>query len=328
MPTITAGLNGLGRFGLHLLRAWLDLPDPPLRITAINDAHHTLASAVRVLSEDPKVSFSDCQIRADGDALLIARHGQATLRIAYSHGPAARAPWLGQTDWWLECSGAHPGALQCRRFLAGQTRRVLVSATCHDADQTLVFGYNHESFDPAAEVISYGSCTVNAFVPLAHWLQRHYGVDDAEVSVIHNVPAHRLANHPHPERRACTLETEGPRLLPFLAPAAFRVDYVLIPYTGVSLIDFRFELARPPSEAVLLDALDTACTSGELKGLVRLSPVDAGPQAFALSPESVVLLRPRARLAGKRLVLPACFDNENSATRYLDLLAFMARRGG
>ncbi|RJG05183.1 hypothetical protein D3870_03360 [Noviherbaspirillum cavernae] len=323
---VSAGLNGLGRFGLHLLRRWLDKPDSPVRIVAINDAYRSLEAAVELLTGDPKVSFADCEVAADGGMLVIARRGQADVRIAYAHGPAAQAGWRGQPEWWLECSGRHPAAHECRQFVQGRTRRVIVSATCRDADQTLVFGYNQDSLDRAAQVVSYGSCTVNAFVPLADWMHRHCGVVDAEVGVIHNVPRHRLADHPHPERRACTLEDMGPRLLPFLAADRFRVDYVLIPYAGVSLIDFRFRLAHPPSESALLDMLAGACGSGELAGLYHMADEDRGPQYWNMSPESAILLRPRARLVGDRLFLPAVFDNENSATRYLDLLEFLSLR--
>ncbi|MDB5798234.1 MAG: hypothetical protein JWP36_2136 [Paucimonas sp.] len=326
MPIVTAGLNGLGRFGLHLLRAWLAHPDSPVQLVAINDAYRSLDAAADFLNNDSKVSFPGYTFDAAAGALQVSRPGAAPLRIAYTHGPAAQANWLGQVDWWLECSGMHPTAAECRRFLRGQTRHVLMSATCWDADQTLVFGYNENAFDAAAGVISYGSCTVNAFVPLADWLHRHYGVAEAGLSVIHNVPAHRLQDHPHPQRRACTLEKMGPRLLPFLAPENLHVDYVLIPYTGVSLIDFRFKLAQPPAQAALLDALDAACASGTLAGLYRLAAEDSGAESFAMSPESAVLLRPRAQLAGDWLFLPAYFDNENSATRYLDLLENLARR--
>ncbi|TCS37985.1 glyceraldehyde 3-phosphate dehydrogenase [Paucimonas lemoignei] len=324
---ISAGLNGLGRFGLHLLRRWLDKPESPVRIVAINDAYRSLDAAVTLLRTDAKVSFADCDVSAEGETMVIARRGQPAVRLAYTHGPAAQAGWRGQTEWWLECSGQHTAAHECREFLTGRTRRVIVSATCVDADQTLVYGYNHDSLDPAAQVISYGSCTVNAFVPLAHWLHRLHGVAEAEVGVIHNVPQHKLAAHPQPERRACTLQYMGPRLLPFLEPERFHVDYVLIPYTGVSLIDFRFRLASPAKEASLLDALEAACRAGELQGLYRLADEDSDPASWAMSPESAILLRPRIRLSGDRLFLPAYFDNENSATRYLDLLEYLALRG-
>ncbi|WP_157903201.1 hypothetical protein [Cupriavidus malaysiensis] len=325
---VSAVLHGLGRFGLHLLRAWLDRPDGGIDIVAIQDAHHSLASAAALLQQDAKVSFADCRIAAEDGALRLDLPGRQPLRLAYWHGPAAGSPWLGRADWWLECSGDFASGEAARAFLRGRTRRVIVSATCPGADQTLVFGYNHEHFDRRAAVLSYGSCTVNAFVPLAAWLHARYGVAEAEVGVIHNVPPHRLAGHPHPVRRPCTLQTEGPRLLPFLAAERFHVDYVLIPYTGPSLIDFRFELARPAAAAALLDALQAACSTGPLRGLYALEAGTPSTAALALRPESAVLSRPLARLHGRRLVLPAGFDNENSAVRYLDLLEAVAQRGG
>lgn len=322
----TAVLHGLGRFGLHWLRAWLDRADSGVRLLAIQDSHHGLDSALRLLREDAKPSFADWSIRAEAGCLCFHKPGRNALQVAYWHGPAQQSPWLGQADWWLECSGAFASGAASRPFLRGRTRRVIVSATCPGADQTLVFGHNDRDFDPAAGILSYGSCTVNAFVPLAAWLHGQYGVTDAGVSVIHNVPAHQLASHAHPQRRTCTLETEGPRMLPFLAPDRLRVDYVLIPYTGVSLIDFRFDLTRAPSEATLLDALAQACAAGPLQGLYALEPHDTEPQSLSLRPESAVLLRPRAGVRRGRLFLPACFDNENSAVRYLDLLESLVRQ--
>ncbi len=65
---------------------------------------------------------------------------------------------------------------------------------------------------------------------------------------------------------------------------------------------------------------------GALKGLYQLDQVDEGAQACAMRPESAILLRPRARMGGATLALPAYFDNENSATRYLDLLPALSAR--
>lgn len=323
---VSAGLNGIGRFGLHLLRAWLDRPDGPLRIVAINDAHYSLEAAVALLRGDAKVSFADCAVDAEAGQLVLRRAGRAPLRLDYSHGPAGRAPWLGRPRWWLECSGAHPTARECRAFLAGATRRVLIAATCWDAEQTLVYGYNEDTLDPAATLLSYGSCTVNAFVPLAAWLHERYGVEEAAVNVIHSVAPHRLAAQRQPERRPCTLEGMAPRLLPWLAAERLWVDYALVPSTGVSLIDFRFRLARPEPLAATLEALGAACRDGALKGLYQVDEADEGAQACAMRPESAILLRPRARMGGATLALPAYFDNENSATRYLDLLLALSAR--
>ena len=72
---VSAGLNGIGRFGLHLLRAWLDRPDGPLRIVAINDAHYSLEAAVALLRGDAKVSFADCAVDAEAGQLVLRRAG-------------------------------------------------------------------------------------------------------------------------------------------------------------------------------------------------------------------------------------------------------------
>ena len=64
---------------------------------------------------------------------------------------------------------------------------VLISATSWDADKTLVFGYNHQEYSPELKIISYGSCTVNAYMPFANWIHDNYQIIDSDVNVIHNI---------------------------------------------------------------------------------------------------------------------------------------------
>src|SRR3989344_2632696 len=100
----------------------------------------------------------------------------------------------GEQGIFFECSGGRSsGADLCRPFLVGKAKTVIVSATCYDADATLVMGYNHESFDPTKhKVVSYGSCTVNPGVVLTATMNDMFCVVGCTVHVIHNVQEHRL----------------------------------------------------------------------------------------------------------------------------------------
>jgi glyceraldehyde 3-phosphate dehydrogenase len=195
-----------------------------------------------------------------------------------------------------------------------------------DADQTLVMGFNHASWSPESRVISYGSCTVNAFVPLASWLHEAFVIQEAQVNVIHNVPAHRLAEHAHPERRTCTLEAMTPRLLPWLSPERFFVNYTLIPYTGASLIDFRFRLGTPVLRSALIDALRTSCTVGALQARYAVLENDPGICGTLGLPFNTLLHEDGIVVEGDTLYLSGYFDNENSAVRYLELVQWIAER--
>ena len=178
-------------------------------------------------------------------------------------------------------------------------------------------GLNEADYSPAARVVSYGSCTINAFAPMARLLNANFGVIDADVHVIHNQPSHKLGSAPHPVRAHCTLVYMAPRLLPWLSADNFFVSYTLIPYSGASVIDFRFRLA---SQTTLENIYAALCGPKSLLGGRYHFPVcDAGIQDVVGERYNAIIPRTGIKLVGDNLVMSGYFDNENSATRYLEL---------
>lgn len=321
-----AGLHGLGRFGQHLLHAWLTTPQTMLTIDYLADEALDVAQFCALLREHDRLDFSAAFPAVESGCLALTNKLGERVRLPYHHGLACMAPWLGQPDLWLECSGRYPKAEQCRVFAVGNTRQVLVSATCWDADQTLVMGYNHTQWDAQARVVSYGSCTVNAFTPLAQWLHDAYGVVQAQVSIVHNVAPHQLADHPDPLWRACTLEAMAPRLLPWLAPARLAVSYALVPYTGGSLIDMRFQLRQPPiHEQAAVAALQQA-SQGALQARYSVPGTDPGVRGALGARANAVFPKAGINMKDDMLRLQGYFDNENSAVRYLELACWIAAK--
>ncbi|MBS0345481.1 MAG: hypothetical protein JSR69_03395 [Proteobacteria bacterium] len=321
---ISVALNGLGRFGQHLIHAWLAAGECEFSIDYACDEYLSAEAVCTLLREHDRLDFSSAAPTVEAGCLCLTRADGVRLCIAFHHGSAIHAPWLGEPGLWLECSGRYSIAADCQPFLKGKTGHVLISATSWDADQTLVMGFNQGDLHSKSRVISYGSCTVNAFVPLAHWLHDTCGVREAQANIIHNVPAHRLVEHAHPARRTCTLEFMAPRLLPWLDADRFFVGYALIPYTGASLIDLRFRLCDPPSRPVFLSALQAACTDGVLAGRYALLDQDPGVQGALGAPWNAMFYEAGIALKGDTLCLAGYFDNENSAFRYLELVNWLS----
>lgn len=330
--TIRAGINGFGRFGLHLLNHYLDRAHQcGFRLDFIHDDGLTLDHALAILHDDRYVRIPErFSVSVEGARIHFAGSRGVT-SLTYTHAPVGEPiPWRGEPDYFLECSGRNIQASNCHPFLMGRTRLVVISATSWDAERTLIYGFNHAEALNGARVISYGSCTVNAFVPLGQYLHQAWGIRDCDVQVIHNVQAYRLgdpATHTL-VRRFCNLEKFAPMVLPFLHGDNFKVNYTVVPYGGVSLLDFRFRLARPPlGVEPILRGLEEACREGgALSGLYAVEADDRGPEAHVCSPFSTVFVRDKARLVGDNLYLQGYFDNENSAARYYDLVNHLALR--
>ena len=319
------GMNGFGRFGLHLLKYWLDRNrDSSFLIKYINDDFINIENAVRMINKDVAVNFNKYKIKAKGDYISILEPDGLLHEIKYSSNKEEEIPWIGQPDIFFECSGKNTLRNDSISFLEGSTTLVIISATSWDADDTLVFGYNHENFNRKHEIISYGSCTVNAFVPLASYMDKKYGLINSDVNVIHNIQEYRLDKNNTLNRKFCTLEKSAVKLLDSINKNNFLVNYTVIPYTGISMIDYRFNLRSCPSLDEIIEDISESIKTGYLEGLYELHDIDNGPEIHNCTTSSSVFIKENIKIVDNQIYLFSYFDNENSVNRYYDLANYIS----
>ncbi|MBF0447323.1 MAG: hypothetical protein HQL67_03895 [Magnetococcales bacterium] len=324
---VSTGINGFGRFGLHLLKYWLDnRKQASFSIDYINDETLTPENALSIILGDRFVTISKThRVTLEGDCITFSAPSGQNETIQFTQTEKQRIPWRGQPDLLLECSGRYCQAQSNREYLQGATKRILISATVADADQTLVVGFNHHTFDKNARIISYGSCIINAFVPLTNWIHQQFHIQECDTTVIHNMPEHQLLKPENRslQRRPCSLEWMGPRLLSYLSPNNFTVLKTYIPYPGISMIDMRYRLTTPPDQDRFVQLFTEACQGGPLKGLYSTDRPGDEPESHLNTPFSATLRHDGYRFIGKNLYLSCYFDNENSVNRFFDLIQFL-----
>jgi glyceraldehyde 3-phosphate dehydrogenase len=132
-----------------------------------------------------------------------------------------------------------------------------------------------------------------------------------------------LNNHYTLNRKFCTLEKSGVILLPYLKDK-FCVNYTIVPYDGVSIIDFRFEFNESVNKEEFIADLKNVFYNGILKGIYSIDKADIGPEVHNCTPYSSVFIEDEIKVIGKNVHLFAYFDNENSVNRYFDLTNFIA----
>lgn len=320
------GMNGFGRFGLHLLNAYLsEIKAANTELRFINDEVIGVDRAYEIIKKDSYVKIPEkFSIKRDGNYLVFDEE----IRILFTKQNANEVEWLGIPDIFLECSGAYRDKSQVDPFLIGNTKKVLISATSYDVDQTLLFGFNHEDYDDSAKVISYGSCTVNAYVPFAEEVDRQFGVRSSSSNIIHNVPQYQIDTGQATSltRRYCTLQAMAPKLLPFINGNNFKVNYTLVPYTGVSIFDFAFQLNKQYSGSSFVSDLLRNSGNPLLPRLYSTVKEDRGPEEHKLTSSSSVFVEDSCSTVGDTVHLFSYFDNENSVNRYMDLLQFIASK--
>lgn len=323
---LLAGINGFGRFGQHLLKYWLEQPEL-FSIRYINDSVLTLQETVHILSNDRYLStFYRPRLRIEGSMLMVEDTRGQTHAIEYTTQTGNRIGWLGKPELFFECSGKYTQGNDVRDFLKGNTKKVIISATAQTSDKVLVYGFNEHEYSSEDNVISYGSCTINAYVPFANFINKKYGVTESDFHIIHNIAEYQIPPLPTLKRTGSTVEYIAPKLLPFLNGSNFAVICTYIPYGGVSMLDYRFRLKVVPTALQCINDIAEAVTVGDLKGLYMIDEVDHGPNNYKFTPFSAVFITSNLRVLGDSLYIHGYFDNENSATRFYDLACFITRQ--
>tara|TARA_E500000331_G_C17266679_1_gene717416 strand:+ start:1554 stop:2540 length:987 start_codon:yes stop_codon:yes gene_type:complete len=320
MKTV-CGLNGFGRFGIHLLKYWLEnLSTSEFEIKFINDDTLDQKTILKIIQEDKKTNFSEYEISLKNEILLIKnKKNDNVFEIVCTNSNSEKIDWIGKPKIFFEASGKNTLKKDCLKFLKDNTSHVVISATSTDADQTLIYSYNHDKFEFNNKVISYGSCTVNAYVPLANYINKNYSIIDSDVNIVHNIPAYKLDNFNTIKKKICTLEKSGPKLLNFLNNNNFNVNYVLIPYTGVSSIDVRFQIEDKIILEKFIEDLKKNIENGSLKNIYGYSNKDADPNTFNLTKNSMEIIIPNIVIKDHNIYIHGYFDNENSVNRFFDL---------
>ena len=116
------GVNGFGRFGLHLLNYYLEsIKKSNFDLKYINDDLLTIEKAYEIIMSDSFVKIYekfDVKIK-DGYFVF-----NDTCKILYTNNHANEIPWLGLPDLFLECSGQFTDANLARNFKVGKTTKV------------------------------------------------------------------------------------------------------------------------------------------------------------------------------------------------------------
>lgn len=332
-------INGYGRIGRCFLRALYESPlGRRFRVAAINEPS-PLESIVHLSRFDSthgvfpgSVERGDRCLRIDGQSIPVS-HARTPEEIDWKA--------LG-VDLLIECSGHYKGRADFERFLAAGCPRLLLSQpghSAHDVDLTVVYGFNHHGLDAAQRIVSNGSCTTNAVVPILDLLQRSFGVSHAFLTTLHSVmndqPLIDGYHHADLRHTRAAMQSMIPvgtglaqaveRLLPQLA-GRVQAKALRVPVLNVSAIDLVVSLERDAS-AQQVNAL-LASAARARPGLLAYSDAPHASVDFNHNPHSANVDGSQTRNCGPRLVnLLVWFDNEwGFASRMLDLAEFWRDR--
>jgi glyceraldehyde 3-phosphate dehydrogenase len=251
-------INGFGRIGRSVLRAYLQAPDcwPGLDIAGINDIAAPEMCAY-LFEYDSVFGPWSGSVALKGDVLAVDG-----LQFPLHRAPDLSTLDLSGVDVVLECTGRADARAVAERGLQAGAGRVLISGPSAAADVTVVLGAN-DGVMAGQRIISNASCTTNALAPLARLIHARWGIVTGSMTTVHcytgSQPTVDAPAADYPRSRAAALSmvpttTSAARLLDGVLPeVAGRIaaQAVRVPVASVSCVDFHLVTeARPSVEEV------------------------------------------------------------------------------
>ena len=344
-PPLRIGINGFGRIGRMILRAYLhrlskktfctrdtsqEEASLPFIITTINDIS-PLETSAHLLAFDSIHGRLEGQITVSEHALHVTDgKGTHTFKMTQESDPT-QLSW-DDVDIVLECSGRLLDGTTAKAHLLGGAKHVIISAPATNVDKTIVYGVNHHTLSKKDRIISNASCTTNCLAPIAKVLNEAFEIEQGYMTTIHSYTAdQRLVDGPHQDlyrSRAGALS-----LIPTTTGAAKAVGLVLpelkgkldgtairVPTPNVSLIDFKFTTHQPLSRDAIHEAMKKAY-EGPLHGILALNEGALVSCDFNGNPHSAIFDCTQTHVLGNHFArILAWYDNEYGfSNRMLDV---------
>lgn len=338
---LTIAINGCGRIGKTLLRILCSSEDIKGKITikALNIGPVDMEVLRYMITYDSLLGTYPYEVKVEGKKLLMNGHEIELL----AELDAAKLPWkaLG-IDMVVDATGKYTKREKAQEHLNAGAKAVLISAPAHGDDVTIIPGVNHQLFNPAKhKIISLGSCTTNAVVPLLHILQQTCGIKEAALTTTHaytNSQALLDVNprvHDIRRSRAAALN-----IVPSTTGAMEVVEKIIpelkgkvqglalrVPVPVVSLIDLAFIPAKDITKEELVTAFTSAAASGPLKSILATSDVPLVSHDYQGSPYSVTVDLTLMSKVGNLGKVFGWYDNEYGySMRLKDFLLLAASK--
>ena len=272
-------INGFGRIGKLVFRAFLERKIKEFEIVAINELG-SLESSYHLLKFDSTHGLLNQDISLKKNYL---KYGNKNIHF-YSERDPNNLPWkkLG-IDIVLECSGVFTSKEKSLAHINSGAKKVIISAPSTGVDATIVQGVNENTLNNKHQIISNGSCTTNCLAPIAMVLDKEIGISSGFMTTVHSFTGDQnTVDQVHKDLRRARTATDS--LIPTSTGAAKALGLVLpnlsgkldgtairVPTSNVSLIDLTFVSKKKTSVKKINQIMIKASKSSKLKNILTIN---------------------------------------------------------
>ncbi|MEZ4443457.1 MAG: type I glyceraldehyde-3-phosphate dehydrogenase [Polyangiaceae bacterium] len=331
-------INGFGRIGRCITRALHQRGGEGLELVAINDLTDT-AMLAHLLQYDSVHRTFDAKVEV-GDGFMTV--GNQKIKTLAERDPE-KLPWgdLG-VDIVLECTGFFVSKEGAGKHLAGGAKNVVISAPGKGVDQTIVYGVNHDKYDPANHrIISNGSCTTNCLAPPTKVLLDSFGIVSGLLTTVHSYTNDQaLLDVPHRKGNLRRARAAAQNMVPSTTGAAKAIYDIIpalkgkfdgmamrVPTMDVSIVDLTVTTEKNTTVEEVNAAMKKAANEGPMKDVMDYTDVELVSGDYIGNPASSTVDGTLTTVIGGNMVkVFAWYDNEwGFSNRMIDLAKLVAQ---
>ncbi len=272
-------INGFGRIGKLVFRAFLEKKLKNVEVVAINELG-SIESSLHLLKYDSIHGIMPMQVSKIKKGIKV---NNKNINF-YSEKDPKNLPWKSlKVDIVLECSGVFTSREKAQAHISSGAKKVIISAPATNVDKTIVQGVNNLKLTKKDNIISNGSCTTNCLAPLAMVLDKELGIKSGFMTTIHSYTGdQRTVDQSHQDLRRARAAAES--MIPTSTGAAKALSLVLprltgkldgtairVPTPNVSLIDFTFVSNKKTSVKLINSIVLKASKSKLLSNILTIN---------------------------------------------------------
>jgi len=179
------GINGFGRIGRTFLRTIIEDPVAmeSLQVAAINVGPAPLDAVAYALKYDSVMGTLPARVMTREQTLYIDDY---QIPLITELDPKNIGWDKYGVDWVVEATGLFTHKEKAEGHFAGGAQHVLITAPAVDEDVTIILGVNDEKYEKGKHrIVSLGSCTTNALVPMLDVLHEKFNVEHGYMTTVH-----------------------------------------------------------------------------------------------------------------------------------------------
>ncbi|WP_129600839.1 type I glyceraldehyde-3-phosphate dehydrogenase [Anaerophilus nitritogenes] len=334
--SIKVGINGFGRIGKNVLKAWLER-EMDIEIVAINSTSGPEKHA-HIFKYDSLYGILPYDVKATENSIII---GEKEIQFT-AHRDPAQIPWkeLG-VDIVVESTGKFTSREDCQKHIDAGAKKVIISAPGKNEDKTIVMGVNHTEYDPEKHhVVSNASCTTNCLAPVAKVINDEFKIKKGLMTTVHAYTNdQKILDLPHKDLRRA--RAAGESIIPTTTGAAKAVALVLpdldgklngmamrVPTPVVSVVDLVVELEKNTTAEEVNQKLKEA-SEAALSGILGYCEEPLVSIDYKKDYRSSIVDALSTMMVGDNMLkVISWYDNEwGYSNRVIDLAEYMGKIG-